>query len=392
MGAMKRISQDLVWPGKKKPVGPLRVAHIVISLDCGGVERLVLDLVRQGQTLGQKLSIICLVQAGDFAGQARRHGIAVYTLNKGPGIRLGLVPRLGRLLHTLGVNVIHTHEIGALFYTGPAAGVGERPIILHTEHGKNYPFGSRKCWLGWLAAHWAGRICCVSADVAADLVFLGIARRQKIVLVPNGIDTSRFALPRGAGEIRPRLGIQPNAFVIGTVGRLDEIKCQDLLLLAFARLHERIAQARLLLVGEGPQRQVLEQLAVRLGIGREVFFAGYQEQPERYLASMDVFALTSRSEGLPLAILEAWAAGLPVVASSVGGLPELIAHGQTGILFPSGQAGALASALEKIWTDPDLARRLAEAGRRLVRDRYDVSVMARAYQDHYLDLLAKRRP
>jgi glycosyltransferase involved in cell wall biosynthesis len=354
------------------------------------VERLVLDLVRQGKSLGQELSIICLVQAGDFAGQARSHGIPVYSLDKGPGIRLGLIHRLGRLLHTLQVNIVHTHEIGALFYTGPAAGLGNRPIILHTEHGKNYPPGSRKCWLGWLAAHWAGRICCVSADVAADLVSLRIARRPKIALVPNGIDTGRFVLPQNADEIRRRLGISPQAFVIGTVGRLDEIKCQDLLLRVFARLRGQMSEARLLLVGEGPLRQELEQLAARLEIAREVSFAGYQEQPERYLAAMDVFALPSRSEGLPLVILEAWAAGLPVVASRVGGIPELIENGQSGILFPSGDEEALARALEKIWADRDLGRRLGEAGRIQAREHYDVRVMAQTYQDHYLDLLAKR--
>src|SRR5262249_6549454 len=134
----------------------------------------------------------------------------------------------------------------------------------------------------------------------------------------------------------------------GTVGRLNEVKCQDLLLRAFAQVVVASPQTRLLLVGDGPMRGDLERLADQLGVAESVHFAGYQAQPERFLAIMDVFALTSRMEGLPLAILEAWAAGLPVVASAVGGVPDLIEHSRTGLLFQSGNESELVAHLNDL--------------------------------------------
>src|SRR5262249_21327275 len=146
------------------------------------------------------------------------------------------------------------------------------------------------------------------------------------------------------------------------VGRLSEVKCHDVLLRTFARLERQLPGAHLLLVGDGPLRTDLAQLAQRLGVAGQVRFAGYQAQPERFLQVMNVFALTSRSEGMPRAVLEAWAAGVPVVASRVGGLPELIADGQTGLLFPPGDENALARALLAILGNPSLAQRLTQAG------------------------------
>src|SRR5262249_55707283 len=180
-----------------------------------------------------------------------------------------------------------------------------------------------------------GRYFCVSADIAREVRAHGIVPPGKVALIPNGIDTDRFARaePAGPGD---GLDFRRSDRVIGTVGRLTEIKRQDVLIRAFARVAARHPESRVLLVGDGPLRAVLEALAAPLGVGDRVTFAGYRDRPERFLRLMDVFALTSRSEGMPLAILEAWAAGLPVVASRVGGIPEVVADGRTGLLFPAG--------------------------------------------------------
>jgi glycosyltransferase involved in cell wall biosynthesis len=144
------------------------------------------------------------------------------------------------------------------------------------------------------------------------------------------------------------------------------------------------------LVGDGPMRGELERLAAGLGVGETVHFAGYQDRPEQFLRLMDVFALTSRMEGLPLAILEAWAAGLPVVASSVGGVPDLIDHGRNGLLFPSGDEAALTDQLGGLLDHPIRARALGGAGRDVVRERYSLERMAGDYDRHYRYLLGSR--
>ena len=146
--------------------------------------------------------------------------------------------------------------------------------------------------------------------------------------------------------------------MIGTVGRLDEIKRQDLLIRAFGAVRARFPEVHLLLVGDGPRRDELRGLAEGLGLSDCVHFTGYQAEPEKSLQAMDLFALTSRSEGMPLSVLEAWAAGLPVVASRVGGLPELIEHGQTGLLFAPDDETELARVLGELVAEPGGAEQI----------------------------------
>jgi len=175
--------------------------------------------------------------------------------------------------------------------------------------------------------------------------------------------------------------------MVGTVGRLSEVKQQDVLLRAFARVVQRVRDVHLVLVGDGPMRDTLGELAKELKVADRVHFAGYQAQPEAYLRAMDVFALTSCSEGTPLSILEAWAAGLPVVASAVGGIPELVKDGTTGLLVPFGDEEVLCHALCTVLTDKDRAQRMGDAGRRVVQAGFDVGRIAEVYEHHYRQAL-----
>ena len=200
------------------------------------------------------------------------------------------------------------------------------------------------------AGRYADRFCGVSRDVIAAAGAYGTIRRRKLAHVPNGIDTAAFAAAEAdRPAVRAALGIAPDAPVIGTVGRLAEVKQQGVLIRAFARIIPAFPTARLVLVGDGPLRAELEGLARSLGLGGAVLFAGYQPNPERYLAAMDVFVLPSRAEAMPLVIPEAWAAGRPVVASRVGGIPELIEDGKTGLLVEPGDVDGLAARLGSSW-------------------------------------------
>jgi glycosyltransferase involved in cell wall biosynthesis len=210
-------------------------------------------------------------------------------------------------------------------------------------------------------------------------------------VVLNGVDTDRFRSRDGSEALRESLGFQPGEPVIGTVGRLNEVKRQDLLIRSFARVRERFANAKLLLVGDGPRREELEALVAELGLQHATSFAGYQARPDRFLHAMDIFALTSRAEGLPLAILEAWAAGLPVVSTSVGGIPKVVEHGKTGLLIESGDEDALTESLCRLLAEPSLSRQLADAGQARVKADFDTRRMAADYHRHYLELLAGRR-
>ena len=366
---------------------PLSVAHVVLSLELGGLERLVLDLVREGRASGQKADVICLESPGRLAPAARALGASVVCVNKRPGIQPETAGRIRAALAALRPDVVHTHQLGALFYAGPVAGV---PVV-HTEHGKAVDDRPRRRWLGRVAGCFAARYCCVSQDIAAEVLARRIVPARKVIVVPNGIDLSRFHVGASRVGCRETLGIPAEAPVVGTVGRLSEIKRQDHLIRAFGRALGRAPEAHLLIVGEGPLGGELRKLADGLGFGDRVHFAGYQPRPEEYLAEMDVFALSSRSEGMPLAVLEAWAAGLPVVATNVGGLPELIQDGQTGILVDTNDEASLAEALAGLIADPARARQLGDRGRRRVEADYDLSRTSQAYQHIHLDLACAGR-
>jgi glycosyltransferase involved in cell wall biosynthesis len=169
------------------------------------------------------------------------------------------------------------------------------------------------------------------------------------------------------------------------------VKRQDVLIRAFARVRQAVADAHLVLVGDGPLLQDLTALAASLGVGDAVHFAGYQPHSGPFLRAMDVFALTSRSEGMPQAVLEASVTGLPVVASRVGGLPEVIEEGVTGLMFPSGDDAALASALCGLLEDPARRRALGGAARARVEGTFSVARMAGDYHRAFLELLGGRR-
>jgi glycosyltransferase involved in cell wall biosynthesis len=327
-----------------------------------------------------------------LAPQVDAQGIRLACIGKPPGVRLETFGRLRSLFQELRPDIVHTHQIGALFYAGLAARRAGVPVVVHTEHGKHYGERRRTRWVGRLAARHAARFFCVSADIAAAAETYRIVPRRKLHVVPNGIDTDRFLNGADGDLVRRALRIPPDAPVIGTVGRLCDVKRHDLLIRAFRRMLARMADAHLLLVGDGPWMGLLHELVEGLGLTDRVHFVGYQPRPAPCIRAMDVFALTSRSEGLPLVVLEAWAAGVPVVATRVGGLPELVDDERTGILVDFGDEAGLAQALGELIEDPVRARRLGEAGRQQVESRYSLRRMSDEYQRHYKELLGNRTP
>lgn len=371
--------------------GTLSVAHVVLSLDVGGLERNVVNQVREAPRLGQRVAIICVERPGTLAPRAEALGATVVSLDKRPGLKLATIGRLKAVLRDFDPDVIHSHQIGPLFYAGLAVRCSRGRLLVHTEHGhENYAGRFRTRWLGRVGVRYTTRFYCLTQAMADEVIAQRIAPRQKVALIHNGIDISCFQAVRDTAAVRRDLNVPAEAQLIGTVGRLTEVKRHDLLLRAFAALPAPGSAAHLLLVGDGPLRADLQALADRLGIGPRVHFAGYQADTAPFLQAMDVFALTSRSEGMPQALLEAGVAGVPVVAAAVGGVPELIEDGRTGVLFPAGDERALVSALARLLADRDYGRRLGMAARERVEARYSIGRMADEYHRDFLELLARQ--
>jgi glycosyltransferase involved in cell wall biosynthesis len=370
----------------------LHVVHVVLSLDVGGLERNVLNQVRVADEFGQRVSVICVEHAGALADRAKDAGARVLSLEKQPGVSPRLVGRMRSALRELRPDVVHVHQIGPMFYVGLAS-IGLRiPLVVYTEHGRvNYAARRRLRWLGRAAFQFASRFYCLTDDIAADVVARHIISPNKVCIIQNGIDTNCFRFSGEAASVRQALGIPFDAPVVGTVGRLSEIKRHDLLIRAFACVRRQLHTAHLLLVGDGPLRDRLNALTKQLGVNDSVHFAGYQENTAPYYGSMTCFALTSQSEGMPQAVLEASIAGVPVIASRVGGLPEVIDDGKTGLLFEHGDEASLVSGLLDLLTNRPRALRLAEFAQARVESRFSIRRMAAEYHEHYLEMLGRQQ-
>jgi glycosyltransferase involved in cell wall biosynthesis len=372
---------------------PLHIVHGVLSLDVGGLERIVLSLTRKACQQGHRVSIVCVERRGRLGVEAEAEGATVVSLSKPPGRNREYVDRAAAALTALRPDVLHTHQIGAAWYLGRAAhSLGNLPV-LHTEHGdalarsSSWWKAAKTRLLMWDTARFIQRFCCVSSEIVDAVTRWWTVPRAKVEVVANGIQAEvPLNLPAPA-VIRGSLGIPEGAHVVGTVGRLTGVKQQDLLVRAVANIRERHPDIRLLIVGEGPERERLEVLSAKLGLTGRVHFAGYQPRPEEYLGVMTVFALTSRSEGFPVSLLEAWLAGIPTVCSQVGGIPNVVTHGVNGLLFPCSDQAALTSSLCQLLEDQSLRERLAGAGLRAVRDRYSIECVASAYEARYRELI-----
>jgi glycosyltransferase involved in cell wall biosynthesis len=366
----------------------VKVLHVVLSLDCGGLERVVINLVREGQQLGQAVHVLCLERAGVFGGEVEALHAGPICLHKRPGVRLEMIGRIRRVIRRLEPDVVHTHQIGALFYAGPASRSVNGAVVVHTEHGKNYHERQRTRWLGRLAVPFASRFLCVSRDIADEVIACNVAPAHKVGVVPNGIDIASCD-DEPPHVLRKRLGIPLDAPVVGNIGRLHESKCQALILRAFAAIRPSAPRAHLLIVGDGPCMGELRSLASALGIKDRAHFPGFEPRPLKYLRTMDVFALASRTEGMPLSVLEAWHAGVPVVASRVGGVPELIDDRRCGMSFDAGDLQGLVRGITVLLSDRRLARQMADAAQNLVRAKFTSAAMAGAYHRHYRELLQR---
>jgi glycosyltransferase involved in cell wall biosynthesis len=307
--------------------------------------------------------------------------------------------RLAKIICAVRPDVVHTHtaKAGAV---GRAAvmlsGFRRRPVVVHTFHGhvlQGY-FGRAGTLLfraiETVLARATDRLVAVSPEVRDELVTLGVASEKKFSIIRLGIELEpRVAFDGDTVEIRRRHGIPAETFVVGWFGRMTAVKRTDDLLATLSELRERGVDALLLLVGDGSDRGRLEQRAHDLGIARHCLFLGYQEEVGTWYALCDAVILTSASEGTPVTIIEALAAGRPVVATAVGGVPDVVDEGETGYLVPSGDTTAMADRLERLARDPELRSAMGSEGRERVLRRYAVERLVGDVDELYRALLAE---
>jgi glycosyltransferase involved in cell wall biosynthesis len=318
----------------------------------------------------------------------------VETLGRRPGVDFGLVRRLARSLRRGRVELVHAHQYTPWFYASLGAALGwRRPRILFTEHGRHYPDvprGKRMAFNQGLLPITDG-IVAVSGFVRDCLAANEALPRRRIRVVYNGVDSGRFESPGSRAGARASQGIDPGDPVVGIAARFAPVKDHATLLRAFARVLGEIPRAKLALAGDGELRASLETQAQGLGIAGSCRFLGVRRDIPDLLSSWDLFCLSSLSEGTSVTLLEAMAAGLPVVATRVGGNPEIVVDGTTGLLASRGDDAGLARAIVEILEDPTRARGMGEAGRARVRASFTQERMTEDYRTLYGELLAGGR-
>lgn len=362
----------------------MRVAHLVISGDLAGGQLVALQLAQVLRGRGED-ALFVSPSRGAFTERAEGEGFRVLMVDVGRLHRVRGALALARLLRAERVDLLHTHTLAAANTLARMAGRAARvPVVSHLHIANHFRPATRVLLRGAdnLTARMSARLIAVSEDTRRAYERQGYPRRIRVVyngVTPDGTATAGFRL---------ELGLPADAPLVGEVGRLCDVKGQRELIEALAQ----VPDARAVLVGAdieqgGAYQRKLERLAAKLGVRERVVFAGRRNDVGDVLAEVDVLALPSWTEGLPLVVLEAMAHKRPVVATQVGGTPEVVVDGETGLLVPPRDPDALAVALRRLLADDELRRRFGEAGYERVREHFSAEAMTARILDIYDELL-----
>lgn len=356
---------------------------MVLSLTPGGTERLVIEIVKALRTRF-RMSVCCLDEPGALAPELEPMDVPVIALGRAPGFHPLLGRQLASIARRYSSDILHCHHYSPFVYGACARFWRPRMRVIFTEHGRLSDAGPSK------KRHIANqvlravpeRVYAVSEDLRQHIIEEGFFANQ-VRVRHNGIRIGPIPTVGEAQHARSELGLGPEAFVVGAVGRLDPVKDLETLLHAIALVRSRVPQVRLVVVGQGPERDRLTSLIERLAITDLVRLLGYRADVRQILTAFDVYVNSSVTEGVSLTILEAMAAALPVVATRVGGTPEVVVDGQTGLLVSSRNPKEIAHALNSIQQHPDWGRQLGAAGRTRVVDRFSIEGMVAEYASAY---------
>lgn len=381
---------------------PIRVVRVIGRLNIGGPAWHVILLAAGLDRARFETTLVTGVVGpaeGDLGWAAPPRGVHPVVIPEmgraiHPARDLIALARLVGLFRRLRPTIVHTHTAKAGTLGRLAAMLTGVPIRVHTFHGHVLEgYFSPAVARGFLAieralARRTTRIVTVSPRLREDLLRMGIGRPERAEVVPLGLELERFRRPPAAPTgLRTALGLAEGELLLAIIGRLVPIKDHPMLFEALARLGTAGPAAHLLVVGDGEERQRLLGLAERLGIAPRVHFLGWRTDLESILPEVDMVVCASRNEGTPVSLIEAMAAGVAVCSTEVGGVADLVTHGETGWLVPAGDPAAMGRAVLELLADPARRRRLAAAGQAAVLARHDVSRLVRRVTQLYEELL-----
>lgn len=365
------------------------VCHVLHSLHFGGAEVLARQFALGLQSQFRPV-FACLDSLGPIGQTLREQGVEVHVLDRRPGVDFRCMWRLRNWFKRQQVQLIHAHQYTPFFYASLARMMTARLPVVFTEHGRHFPDirSPRRVKANRYLLRRRDRVVAVGEQVRQALIDNEGLPAERIEVIYNGVDTAAFARCEATrAAVRAELRLGPADFAVMQVARLNALKDHATAIRAIALLHARCPSARLILVGDGELRGDLERLVAELHVGHCVEFLGTRSDVPRLLQAADALLLSSISEGIPLTLVEAMLTRVPVVATRVGGVPEVIEDGVTGLLAAACDAQGLSQRLHTLALDRELAAQLAQHGESRSRDRFAEQSMLVAYASLYDRLL-----
>jgi glycosyltransferase involved in cell wall biosynthesis len=364
---------------------PIPIAFVISSFEPGGTERQISELIRRLDSQRFRVHVACFRKTGGWLPRVEAAAAEVVEFRlvsfKSPSSLIAL-RACARWLRERKIALVQACDLYANVFALPAAALAAIPVRIGSRREIAPPDKTRTHLAAQRLAYRTAHRVVANSQAGADRLAAEGVPSEKIVVIPNGIDLLPYAQPP---RRRPRR-------IIAMVANLREEKGHDVLLRATALIKPKIADVRLVIIGDGPQGPLLRGLAAQLGITELVSFVGHREDVPALLAHSDVYAFPSRSEAFPNGLIEGMAAGLPVVASSVGGMLELVTDRRNGLLVPPDNPRVLADALIELMTNDDVADKLGTSARTTIESRYSFDRMVAAFSDLYLSQLEARAP
>jgi len=359
------------------------IVQVVENLEVGGLERLAVDLALAQRAAGHRNAVYCLYGAGPLARELETGGVPVVEFHKERHSKAATTWAMARQLRRDGADVVHGHNIAVHHFAAAAKRIAGVPVCINTRHSATSSTGApyQERYFRWVEP-FTDHVVFVCDYVRKKLEPLLNYPAAKCSVILNGIPLEKFlAHPASPGGARPRIRF-------GTIGRLVPAKGHSVLIEAFSKIAVQLPEADLRIYGYGPLENQLRELIGRQGMAGRITLEGRTDDAARVFESLDVFVFSSVNEGLPLVILEAMAAGLPIVSTRIGGVPEVAPESVFPWFAQPGDAESLAAAMLRVAQSSDLARTGAEA-RRIAAANYGIEQMSRRYEALYEKLLGR---
>lgn len=371
----------------------IKVVHITLSMGTGGIENLILELCKKSNRDIFDLSVICLDSAGDLFQDLQSLGVGCFVEKRKPGFDWRLILRLASLFRKLNVDVVHSHNQACAFYAGCAAFLARIPVSIVTEHSRNYIHGNAvRIWEKRLLSLIIDKWVDVSDYLASFTVNFDKINNNKVRIILNGVDCKKFCnkVKSTYCNIKNFYGLRDSAKIIIMVARFASIKNHSLMIDAFCKIVTIFDDVLLLLAGEGECLVDIKNKTLQLGLNNNVLFLGNNKNINELLAYSDVFVLCSRSEGLPLSLLEASASKVPVVLTENSNSSGFIVNMVNGTVVKD-DAVSLANGIKECLINIEQSKKMASIAQQKVIERYSLDFTVKQYEDLYLELLADKR-